>query len=296
MNLPAGLTARALTAADVDDVVAMINECELHDSGEPMWERADLLADTSVEGFDREHDWLGVFDDAHCVGWAIVQYRRRAFVDVHPSIRSRGVGTALRGWTEDRAGALGAATVAQVIDDRRTEVVSMLRDAGYRSQYSSWILRIDHPTSPTADPPPGIDLRIFRASDEIELLRMFEDAFSEFENRQPSTIETWQALTTRREGFRNDDMIVALDGDDIVGGAFLIESAESIWVDKFAVRRDHRHRGIARAMLNAAFVRSAELGSSFTELSTDSRTDALPFYERIGMSVRRSFTNWALGL
>ena len=123
MNLPAGLTARALTAADVDDVVAMINDCELHDSGEPMWERADLLADTSVEGFDREHDWLGVFDDAPCVGWAIVQYRRRAFVDVHPSIRSRGVGTALRGWTEDRAGALGAATVAQVIDDRRTEVV-----------------------------------------------------------------------------------------------------------------------------------------------------------------------------
>ena len=50
MNLPEGLTARPLTLDDVDDTIAMVNTCELVDSGELMWERADLLADTSDRG------------------------------------------------------------------------------------------------------------------------------------------------------------------------------------------------------------------------------------------------------
>jgi GNAT superfamily N-acetyltransferase len=156
---------------------------------------------------------------------------------------------------------------------------------------------MDHPAPPEPPRPPvGITLRAFRPADETELLGMFEEAFSEFEDRLPSSIGTWRAMTTRREGFRNEDMIVAVEGDRIVGGAFLIRSAGSIWVDKFAVHRDHRRRGIARAMLAAAFARSRQLGSSFTELNTDSRTGALSFYERIGMHVRLSYTNWALDL
>jgi GNAT superfamily N-acetyltransferase len=125
---------------------------------------------------------------------------------------------------------------------------------------------------------------------------MFEQAFSEFEDRLPSTLGTWRAMTTQREGFRNEDMIVAVDDGRIVGGAFLIESDGAIWVDKFAVHHDVRHRGIARAMLYRAFARSHALGSTFTELNTDSRTGALSFYERIGMSIRASYTNWGLDL
>jgi len=62
MNLPRGLRARPLTLEDVDDTVAMVNTCELIDTGELMWERADLLSNISVDGFDVEKDWLGVFD------------------------------------------------------------------------------------------------------------------------------------------------------------------------------------------------------------------------------------------
>jgi GNAT superfamily N-acetyltransferase len=296
VNLPAGLSARALRFGDVDAVVAMINACERHDTGELMWEREDLIADASADGFDRDRDWLGVFDGHLCVAWAMVVHRRRAFVDVHPGVRGRGIGGALRGCTADRVRALGGEYVAQVIADRRVEVTSMLKDAGYTPRYTSWILRMDHPTPPAAEPPDGVDLRTFRAEDEAELLTMFEDAFAEFEDRLPSTMGTWRAMTTRREGFRDEDMVVATERGEIVGGAFLIESEGSIWVDKFAVRRDARHRGIARAMLYRAFDRSHALGSSFTELNTDSRTGALSFYERIGMRIRASYTNWALDL
>jgi mycothiol synthase len=296
VNLPDGLTARPLTLHDVDAVVAMINACERHDTGEVMWEREDLVADASSDGFDHGRDWVGVFDGERCVAWAMVLHQRRAFVDVHPDARGRGIGAALRAWTADRVRERGGEHVAQVIDDRRVDVVATLQVAGYTQRYRSWILRMDHPTPPAPAAPDGIQLRAFSPDDEVELLTMFEDAFSEFDDRLPSTVVTWRAMTTEREGFRNEDMIVAVDGDRVVGGAFLIESDGSIWVDKFAVHRDYRHRGIARAMLYSAFARSHELGSAYTELNTHSLTGALSFYERIGMYRRASYTNWALDL
>ena len=67
-------------------------------------------------------------------------------------------------------------------------------------------------------------------------------------------------------------------------------------VDKLAVAKDHRHRGIARALLQTAFVRSSDRGYTWTSLSTDSRTDALSLYRRVGMTIHRSYTSYALDL
>jgi ribosomal protein S18 acetylase RimI-like enzyme len=89
-------------------------------------------------------------------------------------------------------------------------------------------------------------------------------------------------------------MLAIADGR-IVGGAFLIDAGE-IWVDKLAVAQEHRHRGIARALLRTAFVRSFERGYGWTRLSTDSDTGARAIYERVGMRVERSFTHLALEL
>src|SRR4051812_50103474 len=103
MIAPAGLTTRPLTLEDVDDTIAMINTCELLDGGERMWERADLLSDISVDGFDPEKDWLGVFDGDRGVAWAFLQGPRRLWVDVAPDARGRGIGTSLRGGAVTRA-------------------------------------------------------------------------------------------------------------------------------------------------------------------------------------------------
>jgi mycothiol synthase len=297
MNLPDGLTARTLTHDDIDDVIAMINDCERHDTGELMWEREDLVGDASTDGFDPARDWMGVFDGDRCVAWAMALATRRTFIDVHPDVRGRGVGTELRNWTVERERELGSDRAVQTIEDTRLDVADMLRAAGYTPRHTSWVLRMDHPEPPPEpEPPDGITIRGFRPADEDELLSMFEQAFSEFTDRLPQSISTWRASTTRRDGFHDEDMIVATNDGRIVAGAFLIEYESSIWIDKFAVHRDHRRRGIARAMLFEAFRRSHALGSPFTELSTDSRTDALSFYERIGMHVRSSYTNWGLDL
>jgi ribosomal protein S18 acetylase RimI-like enzyme len=125
---------------------------------------------------------------------------------------------------------------------------------------------------------------------------MFEEAFSEFMDRLPSSLATWRAMTIEREGFVPDDLILAVDDEAIVGGAFLLDPGDEIWVEKLAVRRDHRHRGIARAMLHVAFGRSFDRGYDRTTVSTDSRTGALTLYERVGMRVVESFTHHAIDL
>jgi GNAT superfamily N-acetyltransferase len=297
MNLPPGLAARPLTLDDVDDTIAMVNTCELVDSGELMWERADLLADMSVDGFDPDADWLGVFDGDRIVAWAFLQGPRRLWIDVAPDMRGRGIGSSLRRWAIDRARARGNERLGQTIEDRRTDVATTLRLAGFTPRHTSWILRMDHSTEPPPpEAPSGIEVRAIRMPDEEpQTLEMFETAFSEFDDRLPTSIETWRSTVTEREGFVPDDLVVAIDGDRVVGGAFLIDS-EEIWIDKLAVAATHRNRGIARALLATAFRRSFDRGYAHTSISTDSRTGALTLYERVGMHVTRSFTNWAIDL
>jgi mycothiol synthase len=296
MNLPEGVTARPLTDADLDATVAMVSACEQHDTGELMLERADLLADAGADGFDPTADWVGVFDGDRIVGWAMVVQRRRASVDVHPEFRGSGVGTWLRTWTEDRARALGSDSVGQTIDDRRSNVTTMLTTAGYAPRGTSWILRMDHEERPPpSEPPDGIQLRAFLPDDEVDVLAMFERSFSEWPGRQPTPLGSWRSMVTRREGFESEDLVLAIANGRIVGGAFLID-ADEIWADKLAVDREFRHRGIARALLQSAFVRSFDRGYTWTSLSTDSRTGALSLYERIGMRIHRSFTQYGLDL
>ena len=297
MIAPAGLTSRPLTLDDIDDTIAMVNTCELIDSGELMWERADLLSDIAVDGFDADKDWLGVFDGSRIVAWAFLQGPRRMWIDVAPDMRGRGIGTSLRRWAIARARERGNDRVGQTIEDSRTDVATNLRLAGFTPRHTSWILQMDHPTEPpAAKPPGGIEIRAVRMPDEEDqTLEMFETAFSEFDDRLPTPLDDWRVSVTRREGFVPDDLVVAVDGEAIVGGAFLIDS-EEIWIDKLAVAATHRHRGIARALLGTAFRRSFERGYDHTSLSTDSRTGALTLYERVGMHVTRSFTNWAIDL
>jgi GNAT superfamily N-acetyltransferase len=143
--------------------------------------------------------------------------------------------------------------------------------------------------------PHGIVLRSYLPGDDEEALGMFEDAFAEAPDRVPSTLATWRAMTVEREGFAPEDLVLAVDGEEIVGGAFLIDSDE-IWVDKFAVRRDHRDRGIARALMQVAFQRGFDRGYASTSLSTDSDRSAMTFYEKIGMRARESYTHYSIDL
>jgi GNAT superfamily N-acetyltransferase len=127
---------------------------------------------------------------------------------------------------------------------------------------------------------------------------MIDDAFLEWSDREPETVEEWASTTIRREGFEPWLLPVVVDAEDrIVGAAYLINSdAEEGWVQQLAVHRDHRSRGLGGALLAGSFRRFHERGRRACGVNTDSRTGALGLYEHVGMSVRRTYTHRSLPL
>jgi ribosomal protein S18 acetylase RimI-like enzyme len=87
---------------------------------------------------------------------------------------------------------------------------------------------------------------------------------------------------------------VVVDRDQIVGAAFLIVyPGDTGWVQQIAVRKDHRGRGLGRALLQHAFGEFFRRGERRAGLSTDSRTGARTLYEHVGMRVTSSYTHYA---
>lgn len=60
---------------------------------------------------------------------------------------------------------------------------------------------------------------------------------------------------------------------------------------RLAVRADHRHRGLARALLADALAVDRRHGCTAATLLTDSRTGALSLDESVGMAVTATWVN-----
>ena len=117
-DLPAGLTARPLTPADLDAAYAVYAAAEVEDAGHLAIEPEDIAGDWARPSFDLATDSIGVFDGDRLVGAAEVTARwARAEGAVLPGERGRGIGSWLAAWTEQRATALGSARVGQVAPD-----------------------------------------------------------------------------------------------------------------------------------------------------------------------------------
>ena len=233
------------------------------------------------------------------MAWGLIHGRRSRWADVHPEHRGLGLGAALVDWSVHRARELGADRIGQTVEDGRADAVALLRARGSVPVRTAWILCREHDGAAPPEPRvgDGVELREYTPADELEALEMMELAFSEWPDRPPSPLATWQATITRREGFSDDQLQVAVSAEgQVVGAAFLIDDGEEVWVDKLATHPQFRGRGIGSALMRHVFVLSHARGRGTTCLSTDSNTGALPFYERLGMHVTRSFTHWAVPL
>jgi GNAT superfamily N-acetyltransferase len=306
IDLPAGYRAQPLADADVDAVVALVRVCEEHDGGTPMLQRADLVSD--LVGVDRTRCSVvvreaGADPAGPPVAWGMVLRRRSRWADVHPGHRGRGIGRALVAWSLAAAAAEGADRVGQTIEDGRADAEQLFASMGAVPVRTSWILHRDidpagpRPVLSEAAAPEGIELGASRPAEQDAALDLMEAAFATWPDRMPSTRQTWQALVTQREGFRDEHLQVAVDRSGVVVGAMvlLVDDSE-LWVDKLATHPDHWGRGIGRALLAHAFGHAHDRGLERVALSTDSTTGALPFYECLGMRVVRSFTHWATPL
>jgi GNAT superfamily N-acetyltransferase len=296
LRLPEGLSARIATPADTARIVDLAAACQrASDRG------YDVHENDVVEAFALGGDG-GVIvvaaADGALVAWANLE-GERAGIEVHPAWRGRGIGTALLGWSEARARSTGAARVRQTIPDTDQAAQALLAANGYATTWTSWVLEAPLGAErPRVVVPPGIEIRPYVPADAFAVYRVIEDAFNEWPGRQPATFEVWSAYILEHASFAPALSRLAIDGDEIVGVAVAFDfpgTAEG-WVQQLATRATHRHRGIARALLQASFAAFHDAGQRMICLSTDSRTGALTLYERLGMRIRRSYTGWAKNL
>jgi ribosomal protein S18 acetylase RimI-like enzyme len=150
------------------------------------------------------------------------------------------------------------------------------------------------------DLPEGYQIREARPDEYREVQNVIEDAFLEWSVRDREPVEDFEASVIGRPGFRPWNLrVVTEPGGDIVGVALVIvagEEGDEAYIDRLAVRKDQRHRGLAQALLVDAFALGREHGAKRFALSTDSRTGALSLYEKVGMEVVDVWVSRAIGV
>jgi mycothiol synthase len=295
MELPAGLEQRALQVADARAVTAVIAAQERHDVGEVAIEESDIIGDWQRPSFDMPSNTVGVFDGDALVAFAELTYADRGFVAVHPDQRGRGLGTALAGWTQQKAREQGSKVVGMPVPIGSAGE-RLLTALGYRPRWTSWVLRL--PPGREIEPQPLPRGHAIRAAESEQDRRaawtVIEDAFLEWSARDRQSFEDFGAQVWRRPGFEPWQLRIVVDeAGDVVAAAFVIVADDCGYIDKLATRRDRRNRGLARALLADSFREAREHGATRSELSTDSRTGALGVYEKVGMEVTSTWVNLA---
>lgn len=284
------LDERYATMEDLDAFIELFATSDRNDIGEQFLTRDDIEPSWQAPGFDLERHTRLMFLDRALVAAGMV-IDRKAWGTVHPDFRGRGIGTRLIEWTErsatsDRIGQ----SVVETLEDARALFIGR----GYESLYTSWVLRYDADHNvPDFPPPDGIVIRPVQASEERAAYQVIEDAFNEWPHRTPMTFEEWRADTVGRNDFDPSLLRVAVDGDHIVGSIFGIHYPEEGWVDELAVVRQHRRRGIARALLSSIFGEFRSRGQGLVGLNTDSRTGALDVYLGLGMELKVTFVHYS---
>jgi len=298
-DLPAGLTTRPLQKSDAHDVFVLMAAQEQEDLGHVAIEEADIVSDWARPSHDLSARSVGVFDGDALVGYAELMGADRADTSVLPSHRGRGIGTWLAHWLLDLGRSVGSSVVGMPVPEG-SPGDRLLEELGFRVRWTSWVLKLpEGATVPERALPEGYVVRTAEPGDLRAAHDVLEDAFLEWSVRDREPFEAFAAATSGRPGFEPWNLRVAVDPDGAVVGVALVlvsDDGATAYVDRLAVRRDQRNRGIAQALLVDSFARGREHGTRTSELSTDSRTGALPMYERVGMVVDHVWVNRARDL
>ena len=310
IELPTGFTARPATLEDLQIAVDVMNAVTQADVGKSdntpftvgrYWQGGDMSLET---------DSLLIFaPDGQAAGLALfIEETPPTPYDVdtwvHPAYAETQVGAALLQWIDRRAKqALSRAPTGVPASIEHIYVYAQnqaaqrrLARAGYQHERTFYRMEIvlDAPP-PEPQLPPGISIRSFQLGEEDRAVyEAFEEAQADEWGHERMPYDRWHHyFIDVEENFDPAAWFLAVEGETIVGYALCrwerAGEPDRSTVRYLAVRRPWRKRGIALALLQAAFGSMYQRGKRGAGLGVDatSYTGADRLYVRAGM--RRAF-------
>ena len=291
---------------DIPAVVAVGRACDLRDIGECDISEDSVHDEWMRPRFDPSTDaWIVTESGGEVVAAAYTwDEEPHTLFDsagwVHPAHRGRGIGTALVLAVEHRAvrdcaevPAGSAPRVVQSFDADASGVhdpdASGARDLfealGYSPEREYLHMAIDVPNG--FDPgaaPAGITIRPRLEADDPAIVAVMAEAFDDPWDYEEARQEFLDSAT-----YDPSLWFVALDGDETVGALFGYIANRRGQISALGVRDTWRRRGIAGALLRAAFAMFRDRGVPDVRLNVDrdNLTGATHLYERAGMRMRR---------
>jgi mycothiol synthase len=239
-------------------------------------------------GFDLASDGLVAESGGGViVGYAAVTTPGTQAV-VSPEHEGQGIGTHLLKWSEQRDRERGRERHRQWVAASNARGRTLLLAAGYRHarSYRRLSRALDGPVN-AAPPPRGISLRTVDVeTDATAIHALNETSFAATPDYRPQTFATFVERQLGAHDFDPGLSCVAERSGVAIGFLLACVSPEEGlgFVDLLGVHPDYHRRGLATAMLTAAFAAFAAAGLREAQLGVASdNPQALRLYERCGM-------------
>jgi mycothiol synthase len=287
-------TIRRLCEADIDALFALCIERDIEELGEATTTREEVAVDLAAP----TRQTVGVDDPAGgLAGYAWCEYvdgHRSVWADVvvHRTAPPQLAATLL-GWVRETAAAAASRTPVWLFaDDANQTKVDLLKAAGGVAIRRFFRMGIDF----TAGPKPqvvalaeGIAIRgIDGGEDELRTVhRVVDTAFLDHFGHEPMTYDYWRRMVP--DGMCPDlslYWLATVDGQP-AAAVYCSTMHGRGHIDTLGTLREHRGRGLGRALLLTAFAEFDRRGLHRVTLGVDasSPTGAVALYESAGMTV-----------
>ncbi len=313
----ANFASRPLTLNDASAYVDTVNAISEHIGIGDKIQAESALLEWQEPGFDLGSSSIGFFDDngliaGYATFWATGEKPVRPGLHwgVHPLYREAKLESQLLGWGQKQA----EGVIARCPPDARISLWSgthkghafaegALARAGFRESRSFYDMEIELRERPVPPPfPAGIKTRPYRHEKDLPLLvdvvrDAFSDHFGYIEQPFEKDLELFRHWLDNDPYFDPELVIFPVAEDTGLAVGCLLGLTQDYrdpsagFVDTVGVRRAYRRRGLATAMLQHSFAMFWDRGKKKVHLDVDSEslTNAVALYERVGMRVYRRY-------
>lgn len=285
------LVHRDLSAADLPRLAALYVAYDTVELGAPEMELDDLALLLGLAGAEHR----AVEADGQLVGFAHIDAAGEGESAVDPAYADAALLHAeLMEWLVRRGRDRGLQQLEHWAGARPDGAAVVLGTAGFVHARTMWQMRRELRDLTPPQWPAGVELRPFvRNRDARPVWEVMTRAFAGRFGSHARSLAEWEERALRP----GVDVLCGVAEDRVVAAAVVSERNGGGHVDQLAVDEDWQGKGLARALLHAAFARDAAAGLPTTRLVVDGENDtARRLYEQVGMAVEREYRRWELDL